>query len=211
MIKHLPHEERLPISRILENIVQNWNKEKITLEGLMDYLGDRSYGLLIVILAIPNLLPVSVPGISIVLAVVIMGLCVQMWKDYEHPILPKFVAKKEVPFEPFVKVINHVIPVFRFSEKLLKPRLSWLFTRKAECFIAALTIFTAFTMMLPIPLGNPPPAASLILMALGLIEKDGVFVIIGFIATVVSTVLLAFMSWGVVMGTILVVQKILGL
>ena len=209
MIKHLAHEERLPISQILENIAKNWDEETITLNGLMDYLGDRSYGLMIVLLAVPNLLPVSVPGISIILGIVIMSMCTQMWRNYEHPILPKIVADKEVPFEPFAQVIYRSLPIFRFAEKLLKPRHSFMFSRKAEKIIALVIFFAAFTMMLPVPLGNPPPASCLILLALGLIEKDGIFVYIGCVATVLSTILLTFMSWGAIMGLWIVLENIL--
>jgi hypothetical protein len=54
----------------------------------------------------------------------------------------------------------------------------------------------ALTLMLPIPMGNLPQAVALILLALALIELDGLMAILGYIASVVAVIWLTLVVLG---------------
>ncbi len=58
--------------------------------------------------------------------------------------------------------------------------------RRARMLLAIPLLAMAFVLALPIPLGNLPPAASLIAISLGLVARDGVLVIVGLGLAVVA-------------------------
>ena len=192
-----PEEQaKLALSKILCQIMADWKGEKISLDHIMDYLGDRSFGFLIIILALPNVTPISIPGVSGVLGTIIALLCLQIICGYEHPALPRFIMRYEVPFHPFVQVLTRIMPYLEKIEKLLKP--SWLFlsSRLAEKIVSALSIVIAILLALPIPLANQPTAAALILIAIGIISKDGRAIFLGIIMSFLSLAFIWVAGWG---------------
>ena len=80
-------------------------------------------------------------------------------------------------------------------ERLLKPRWLWLVKGNIERFLAAVCVLMAFLLILPIPLGNLPPGFSLLLISLGLIERDGVCVALGLALSVFSVFYLQGLIW----------------
>ncbi|MHA1539659.1 MAG: exopolysaccharide biosynthesis protein [Alphaproteobacteria bacterium] len=198
------------ISMILRDIAKKWDKETITLEELLHEIGPRSFGLIIFILALPNILPVSIPGISTVLGLVIVILSLQLILNYPEPILPRFIAHKEIPFKPFAKILRRLLRTVRKTERLLKPRWPMLSDNRSRKVISLLLIILSLSMMLPIPLGNPPPAIALMILSAGLIERDGICITIGLIASIVALVIIAFMSLAYASAVWLLFTKLIG-
>jgi hypothetical protein len=65
-----------------------------------------------------------------------------------------------------------------------------------ERFIGLFGIPVAILLAAPIPFGNPPPAIALALLAIGILERDGRFVIAGYVAGLLSFVLVGALVWG---------------
>ena len=198
------------ISIILRDIAKKWDKETITLEELLHEIGPRSFGLIIFILSVPNILPISIPGISTVLGLVIVILAFQLILDYQEPVLPKFIANKKIPFKPFAKILRRLLRTVRKTERFLKPRWAGLSENRSRKAVSFLIIILALSMMLPIPFGNPPPAISLMIIAAGLIERDGFCIAFGIFASTIALALVTVMSLAYASAILLIFSKLIG-
>lgn len=184
------------LSSLLLNFARQFQGERISMRELKDSLGRRSFGLILFVLAIPNVLPfVAIPGVSSVIGVPIVLIAFQMMMGYQYIWLPKWVANSSMSSQNFLKIMEKATPWLARAEKLLKPRWDSLVKGKIEQFLGAVCVLMAFLLMLPIPLGNLFPAISILLISLGLIERDGVCVAAGLIMSVISVVYLQGLIW----------------
>src|SRR5690606_38862765 len=82
-------------------------------------------------------------------------------------------------------------PHIRRMERLLRPRLLLLTGPLGERLLALIALALAIILALPIPFGNWPPALAIVLFALALLERDGLFYVLGLCATLLAIAFLA--------------------
>jgi hypothetical protein len=70
-------------------------------------------------------------------------------------------------------------PVLRPLERVLQPRLGWIFQRSSERLIGVLLFLVAIALFLPIPLSGFIAAFSLFITGVGLSERDGLITLLG--------------------------------
>ena len=87
-------------------------------------------------------------------------------------------------------------PLLRWLEKPIRPRLTPVVVGVGERMIGVVGVIHALTLALPIPMGNLPQAVALILLALALIELDGLMAILGYIASIAAVIWLALVVLG---------------
>jgi len=179
-----PRKTRL--SDMLTAIAADDSRERISIADLLASMDNRAMGALLLIFALPNVLP-SLPGTSGVLGLPLVYLSSQLMLG-RLPWLPRFIANRSLARQDFANLVDRAEPWLARTERLLKPRLTLLVHEKAERLIGVLTLILSVILLLPIPLGNMLPALAISLFALGLMERDGVWVIAG---TVVSTAAIA--------------------
>lgn len=185
------------ISDVLEELVTGWRGERISLGAVVDALGDRGYGVLIVLLALPNFLPFSIPGFSALTGLPMAFFAGQLAIGMKQPWLPRFLLNRSVSARDFSAVVLKFLPAIRRCERFVRPRLSFLATGLGERAIGLAAMALAILLALPIPFGNPPPAIALTLLALGVIERDGGAVIAGYVVGVAAFVLVGLLVFGV--------------
>ena len=186
-LKHKP--EKQPLSVVLRALSCDLNRQRISVGDLLSALGDRALGALMFVFAVPNVVPTP-PGTSTVLGAPLVFLAAQVafgWK----PWLPGAISRRSMSREDFHLLVGRVAPWLERAEKLLKPRASFLAVPPMEYVVGLLCLLQAVVLVLPIPLGNMLPAAAISLMALGLLERDGLWIAAGLLATVASTVLVS--------------------
>ncbi len=186
-LKHKP--EKQPLSVVLRALSCDLNRQRISVGDLLSALGDRALGALMFVFAVPNVVPTP-PGTSTVLGAPLVFLAAQLafgWK----PWLPGIISRRSMSREDFHLLVGRVAPWLERAEKLLKPRASFLAVPPMEYVVGLLCLLLAVVLVLPIPLGNMLPAAAVSLMALGLLERDGLWIAAGLLATVASTVLVS--------------------
>jgi len=178
----------------LDALLKDANGQSITLARMMEVLGDRGHAVLIIILTAPFLV-LPIPGISTAFgaAIFLLGACVML---SIRPWLPKFIARRELSNEKLQRLVNGVEPVLNKVEKLLKPRLSPL-TSKAWHWSIGLSLCAAavaLALPIPIPWNNVPPAVVLMFLAFGLLERDGVALLIGHALNIILWIILFLMG-----------------
>ncbi len=164
--------ERKRASDLLLDLSRAWPTERITIGDLLTALGDRGYGLLMLALALPNLIPAPIPGLSGVLGTPIIILCVMMLLGYPQPVLPKVIRERAVPRAALEAVLTRAKPWLARIESRVRPGTLPLPHRGVEITAAILLGINATLLALPIPFGNPAPALAIVVMSLALVEAD---------------------------------------
>jgi hypothetical protein len=201
-------ERRLRASEVLAAFVRESQGDRITLGELAALFGDRAFGMLLLVLAIPNVMPI--PGLSTIVGIPTVLLGLQMIAGWRQPWLPKRVAAKAFDRKAFVAVIDRVLPRIERVERHMRGRLSALTEPPAERLLGIVVVALAVVISLPIVFGNLPPAIAIGLIALGLMEKDGGFVIAGLIAALIAFGILAAVVFGLGGAAMLVIRHGLG-
>jgi hypothetical protein len=103
----------------------------------------------------------------------------------QKPWLPERLLSRPIPPGFFGKVFKFASWVIRFLEKFLRPRLTFLtdtvFLYRTHALLM-MVAGAALLLPLPIPFTNTFPAWTIILVAAGLLERDGLFILSGYIA-----------------------------
>lgn len=178
-----------PLSKDLESLVQSEVPPGgLTLNDLIRRTEGRGVYLLIVLLCLPFLQPIPLPGVSTVLGVVMIFLAYRL--VFPEPRgLPRFIGDRTLPAGFQVKVVNGSLRLLRWLEKFVKPRrTAWLRTRPARAFNALLIVILSLllSLPLPIPFTNQPPGFSILLIALAMLEEDGLLIWFGYAGTVLT-------------------------
>lgn len=148
----------------------------LTLHEIRDRLDERAFGLMILILSIPCLVP-ALYGVPQIVGIPILLLAGQMLVGRKEPWLPEGVLKRRVSKSILDRMADFAVKRMGWFERLSKPRLT-LFTQGiAERAAAAFMMLATVTIILP--LANTVPSVALALLAVGLIQRDGLFVVAG--------------------------------
>lgn len=173
-------------SAILADLGSVLKKDRVSLGDMVDALGEAGLGLTILMLALPSFIPIPGLPTGFIFGTALAILSLQIMIGADRLLLPQWLRRRSLPKGPVVTGGAWVAPWFRRVEWMLRPRLSFLSGRLAQ-FILAVPIFVhAVMILLPIPLGNQLPALAVIVFAFGLIERDGLAVMIGWVLTVLA-------------------------
>ncbi len=195
------------LSHVLRELASRTDLERISVADLLRALGDRALGALIFIFAFPNVLPVP-PGTSAVLGAPLVFLAAQLMLGMA-PWLPGVVANRSMAHADFAALIRRVGPWLQRAERLLRPRLAWLVGAPMEHAIGALCLLLALVLVLPIPLGNMLPALAISVLALAVLERDGLWVIAGLVLAAVAAVLVSGVVYALVKTAIYLFLRVL--
>jgi hypothetical protein len=187
-LAHTPtdlHDEHLaPISRIVSEVAAQFPGARITLGEMSEAFGDRAFGLLILLLCLPSLLP----GMASVFGIPMLILGVQMGMGRREPKLPAFIARQSIKREDLLRLAGSSSKWLKYIERFVKPREGFFVSPMGDRLVGWLTVYTAAMLILPGPGTNGPPAFGTIVMALGVVEADSRVVGIGVALTVLGCI-----------------------
>lgn len=176
-------------SDILRQISELADETDISFGAIVDALEERAFGMLIFLFAIPALIPFLV-GIHSAVALPIALLSLQMLAGHRRPWLPRRLRVQTISMTTFRKMARAVNPWLRRIEKLARPRLKFLAGRGAEPVLAIVILVFAAIIAIPGPGTNGVPGLCVALIALAMIERDGVLAIIASVAGALYALLL---------------------
>jgi hypothetical protein len=187
-------------SDLLRQFAASLTVERVTVGEVVAALGDRGLGVLIAIFALPNILPSTVPFGNVATGIPPLIFAVQLMLGFDRLILPRFVAKPTVGTQSLKAIVPKVAAVLSWFERLLTPRLSWVTGPRGERIFGLVCVLLAIVSTLPIPFGHNLPALGLMLIGLGLIERDGLAILIGAAIGILGAVLLILVLSGLAHG-----------
>lgn len=177
-------------------ILREFEVETVTLREVMAVLHGRGYVLLVMLLALPFSTPIPLPGLSTPFGMVIVLIGVRLALG-QKPWLPARLLDTRLSPRFFVKVFAAARVILRGFEYFLRPRLLWVTRSAAAQQVHAVPILLcAFLLLLPLPVpfSNILPAFSILLIAAGLLERDGVFIFAGYVAFVLAVLFFVFVG-----------------
>jgi len=161
-------EAGAPISRIVAEVAARCPGERITLGEMAEAFGDRAFGLLILLLCLPALLP----GMASVFGLPMLILGIQMGIGRRTPKLPGFIAQRSIKRTDLLRLAGASSTWLRKVEQFVRPRPGFFTSPIGDRLFGWLTAYVAIMLILPGPGTNAPPAFGNIVMALGLVEHD---------------------------------------
>lgn len=194
---------RKRLSDILREIVDQGESSHIAVGDLLRSMDGRAFGALLLIFAFPNVLPAP-PGLAAFLGLPLLYLSAQMTLG-RMPWLPPFIDKRSLSRENFRALIDRGNPILARVEKLLAQRLSALTSPVAERFLGALCLILSLVLMLPIPFGNLMPALAICIIALGILERDGYWILAGLVISVAALVWVGGLAYALMKSAIFVI------
>ena len=196
-----------PFSQVLAQLAQDSGRPRVSVADLLNLLGDRAIGALMFVFAVPNILPVP-PGVSAILGLPLVFLSAQLMLG-RPPWLPAVVMQRSLAREDFDSLTRRVSPWLLKAERLLRPRHGYLAKPPMEYLIGAVCLVLSLVLALPIPLGNALPAVAISLLALGVLERDGLWILGGFLASVVAATVVSGVVFALVKAGAFLVRQVL--
>ncbi|TCD15213.1 exopolysaccharide biosynthesis protein [Oricola cellulosilytica] len=195
------------LSGILSEIAGDKSRERVTLGDLLEKFGNRAFGAMIFIFAAPNAIPIAMPGISALLGAPLVFLTWQMMRGRREPWFPLAIRNRSFARSDFLRLVNIVNPTLKTIEKMIRPRFDILANSRAEGLIGFLGLLLATMIFLPIPFGNMLPGLALALLALGVLERDGLAIISGTVAALLGFMLVSGILYGIAKATLFTFQN----
>ncbi len=196
----------MKLSATLQHLLAEHYNKPLVLATLLQETGEQGFGIIIGLLTIPMIIPVPIPlaGFSTLVGggIALMGF--QLARGARQPYLPQCLARKELPPTMTRVLLKNLNRVLRPIERLAKTRLVSISHHPAHRrFLGLVLIWDAFLMglPLPIPLTNILPGYAILLMAIGILEADGVLILVGYGLTGMTTIF--FLSIGGVIWELL--------
>lgn len=188
-----------PVTRLIAEVAAQCPGERLTLGEMAEAFGDRAFGLLILLLCLPGLLP----GMASVFGTPMLILGIQMGLGFHKPKLPGFIARQSLKRTDLMRLsagsTTRVSRAIAKIERWVRPRPGPFTGPPADRVVGWLTAYAAVMLILPGPGTNGPPAFGIIVMALGLVENDSKVVGLGMALTVLgnlfATVVLGALAW----------------
>jgi hypothetical protein len=179
-------DSKLPPSQRLRRFLLGSKGKKLTMGGLVTGLGNRSIGILLMLLAVPTFLqPPGFPFAAVMsVGTALIGL--QMLLGRREVVLPSQVASRELPGKFGRKFLVLGFRAFRWIEKHMSPRMAHLFTHNMHKFLGVVILILSTIIFLPIPGGNIVPGIAVFVMGAGLAIGDGVAVIVSIIFSLLA-------------------------
>lgn len=168
----------------------------LTLREVIYVLGGRAYLLLVILLALPFLTPVPMLGLSTPFGLAIAAIAFRLTLG-QRPWLPKKLQRRELPAGFFGRLIAVAKTIIGWLEKLLRPRLPAVTDTPLLNQLHALLMLVAAVALLlplPIPFTNSFPAWSILLLAGGLLERDGVAIVLGYVVFAAGVLFFVFLG-----------------
>lgn len=188
-IKHNTHKRA---SDIFADLIKSAKGDgDISVRELLGLLEEQSFCLAILVLALPNCLPLpTLPGFAALTGIPIILLAMQMIIGRDVPWLPDSIGNYSFSRTKFAAFLVKILPYIQKIERVFYPRMFFINIKIAERLAGIAFVLLGIILSLPIPFGNMVPGFAISFIAIGLMERDGVMICAGLILGSVFCVLI---------------------
>lgn len=158
----------------------------------MEAMGSRAHGIALILFALPDTLPLPLPSLSAFLGVPLVVVAAHLVLFGEDSGLPERVLAARIPTRTLRVVTRYLAPVLEALEFITQPRLTAIL--RFERWLGLVCLLLAVLLLLPLPLVNFAPALCLVGIALGMVQRDGLLVIVSLLGTLLMTLSLGFVA-----------------
>ncbi|WP_406858620.1 exopolysaccharide biosynthesis protein [Alsobacter sp. KACC 23698] len=163
--------------------------DRVSVRAIVDALGERAYALLVVVLGLPNCLPMP-PPIPLICGLLLLFVAAQIVLGKQAPWLPRRLLARTIALEDLRKAVDRAVPWLRWLERVARPRLSVFESAIAFRLVGLALLAFSLALVFAAPvIGQIPLGLAVVLVGLGLVERDGIVVIAGLSFGLVGTTL----------------------
>jgi hypothetical protein len=189
---------RPKFSQELQDLARRFADRPTPLAELIQATQGRGFHLMLLCISLPFVTPIPLPGLSTPFGLVVALIGARLTAG-RKPWLPKQLLARELPPRFLTKMLQAATSVVRLLEFCLKPRLSFLHESLVFRRVAGYLIFISGVLMLlplPLPFCNSFPAFTVLLLAAGALERDGVAFLAGCAMFLVTSAYFALLTFG---------------
>ena len=169
---------------------------KLTCDDLIATIGAKSHALTVLIFSLLNLLPAP-PGFNFMVGLLIIGLAILM--TFDRPVhLWALVGHRRLPLKLLIKLLSILSSLSAQVGRISRPRFLVLTDRRAQPLIGVFNVLLGLTLLIPIPFTNMVPSMALVLISLGLINRDGILLLAGMITGIAGALIALIATWFVI-------------
>lgn len=179
------------LTKLFEAILRRGDDEMVSVRDMLGGLESSAFGLPLAALAIPEIIPVPIPGVSLVISIPTAMIGAQMVTARDRVWLPDTLLDRKIPAKPLKRAVRAMLPLMRRLDGITRPRFEILQGKAAQRVIGVAVIILALLIALPIPGTNAPLSLTVFILAIGLIRRDGLLIAAGLLLTAASAALMA--------------------
>jgi len=197
------HDPQFTLAQTLDTVKDSLHEERISLRELMVLVGEQGLLVFCMFLTIPFLLPVSIPGVSTAFGVVIVLIGIGVALN-RVPWLPTRLMNRTIERIHLLPALEKGAALFSRLDRFIRPR--WLALTHASTLNRLngfLLIAGAVLLMAPfglIPFSNTLPALAILFLAAGMLQRDGIFVALGYLMLLATVVYFGVLIGGAIMA-----------
>ena len=190
-------EEKVPdsLDELLDRFDEAAEADEVSFDDLMDMVGRRSFGSLLLLAGLITLAPVvgDVPGVPTIIGVFVFLVAGQLLFGMDHFWLPRWLLERSVQSDHLNTAVRWMRKPARVVDKMLKARYTAFVNGTAKYVIAAVCVGVALSMpvMEFVPFSANAAGAVLTAFGLSLITRDGLVALAAFAITGLSYFLIA--------------------
>ena len=180
------------ISDALRRLLHEAAGRPLSIREMVEILHGRGLQFVVILLCLPFLTPVTLPGISMPfgLAIALCGLRIAFG---HKPWLPAFVLNRRISYSVLEKMVHFGCKIYERVEKVIRPRLGFFLSGPGMGMVTGVAIalsgiFLSLPIPPPFPLTNTIPGFAIIFLSLGLMERDGGLILCGYVLTLISAI-----------------------
>ncbi len=184
------------LSDRLAKLLEKASDDSMTLGAFIESVGPQGQALLTLIFSLPFVVIFSLPGVSNLFGILVLVLGARLAIN-KSVWIPKRFKSVKIGGPKFSKIFKAVCKLISWIEKFTRPRWSWMFSWKFSHFFLGLMIaIDGLCLALPLPPGTGVPAAlAASALSLGLLEKDGLWILIGTFLFFLNLAFVIFLLW----------------
>ncbi len=187
------------MSQVLQRLADEPG-ERIAVSAILNALSDRSFAILIVLLGLPNCLPMP-PPIPMVCSLLLILIAAQVLLQRPIPWMPRVILRKSIRQVDLDRAISRALPVVRRLEAFSRPRFHVFDAKTGSILGGVLLMVLSIGMLTAAPfIGQVPFGVAVCLIGLGSAEGDGLLIVSGLIAGAVGTALSASFLYAIFLG-----------
>lgn len=186
------------LSSVLHQLIAKLKGETLTLRELLQVVGEQGLLLACSVASLPFLIPVSIPGVSTVFGAAIILISIAIIFN-RLPWLPQSILDRKMETAKLIPALEkgaNIVGKFdRYSHpRLLKATQGAAANRLNGLAILASGILLALPLSL-IPFSNTLPAVAILLFTTGMIQRDGLLVIGGYVFLALTVIYFTFLAY----------------
>ncbi|WP_341764227.1 exopolysaccharide biosynthesis protein [Candidatus Tisiphia endosymbiont of Beris chalybata] len=184
--------KRLDATKVSSIFYKLGQKDQQGITKISELIADfHENGLVLTMLffAIPVAIPLPYPpGFTTLMGLPLIILSIQMLLGLRQIFLPARINNYQISNMTLIKVSKKFVPIITVVEKYLKPRFNFSNSIYCEQFVGLVSLFCSIAVAVPLPLTNAIPALGIAVMTLGLLNRDGLIILLGFFISIIGLI-----------------------